>query len=64
MIEYFSLKSLNISNGEIYDIIDGDSLIIIFKLFENLYKFRCRLVNINVPELNSTNENEQLKLLL
>lgn len=49
--------------GKIVDVYDGDSVKIVFLLFENdplkLYKWTCRLINVDTPEIRTKNLSEK-----
>ena len=54
----FSLKNYHVK-GRVTGVYDGDSVTIIFPLFNNVYKWKCRLLGIDTPELRSRNELEK-----
>lgn len=49
--------------GKVVDVYDGDSVKIVFSLFENdplkLYKWTCRLINVDTPEIKTKNSSEK-----
>jgi micrococcal nuclease len=51
--EMFSLKGI-ITLAKVVEVIDGDTVKIVFKYNGNFYRWSCRLNNINTPELKST----------
>lgn len=56
----FTLNGTSLS-GRLVDIIDGDSLIIILKVFGNYYKYNVRIMGIDTCEIKSKNqENKRL----
>lgn len=59
-IDFFSLKGLE-SNARLYDVIDGDTIIVIFKYGSEFAKFRVRLAAINSEELNPKQGSEEQK---
>jgi len=50
--------------GKIVEMYDGDTCKIAFYIFDNLYKFNCRLAGIDTPEMkpkmNSNNRDEEM----
>lgn len=54
----FSLKNYKVK-GRVTKVYDGDSITLIFPLFESVYKWKCRLLGIDTPELRSHNETEK-----
>jgi len=66
-IDNTSLFSLNGSSviAKIIDVYDGDSITVIFKLFGNYYKWKCRIMHIDTPEIKQKikprNEEETIK---
>ena len=53
----FSLSNYHVKvKGRVAGGYDGDSVTIIFSLFNNVYKWKCRLSGIDTPELRSHNE--------
>ena len=62
-----SVKEFTLAGKEciakIVDVYDGDSVKIVFPLFENdplkLYKWTCRLINIDTPEIRTKNLSEK-----
>lgn len=49
--------------GKVVDVYDGDTVKIVFSLSENepnrLYKWNCRLINVDTPELRTKNLKEK-----
>ena len=61
-IKVFSLKDKELE-AYVYSIYDGDTITAIFPFpgTQNNYKWKCRLSNINTPEIRSKNEEEKIK---
>lgn len=58
----FTLNGTSLT-GRLVDIIDGDSLVIILKVFGNYYKYNVRIMGIDTCEIKSKNqENKRLAL--
>lgn len=55
-IEKFTLKNI-IIDSKVVEIYDGDSVKVIFKLFDKkIFKWNCRLNGINTPEFKTSNK--------
>lgn len=57
-IKEFSLNGM-ICDAKVVKVYDGDTITLIFKLFDNYYKWSCRLDGIDTPELKSKNTDEK-----
>ena len=57
-IKKFSLNSY-ICDAKIIKVYDGDTVTAIFEYKNELYKWSCRLLGIDTPEIKSKNENEK-----
>ena len=51
----FSLNGIS-TYGRLVDIYDGDTVKIIIKLFNEYFKFTCRLIKINAPEIKDNHD--------
>lgn len=62
--ELFSLNGQTII-AKIIDVYDGDTVTVIFKVFGKYYKWKCRIMHIDTPEIKKkvkpTNEEEKIK---
>jgi endonuclease YncB( thermonuclease family) len=58
-----SIKELSfkdqIITGKVVSVYDGDTIKVVFPLHNVLYKWNCRLIKIDTPELRTKNENEK-----
>ena len=54
----FSLNGLE-CNAKIVSCYDGDTVHALLEVFGTIHKFRCRLANIDTPEIRTKNENEK-----
>lgn len=54
----FSLKGL-ITNGKVVSVYDGDTCKIVFPFENKLYKWNCRLMGIDTPEMKTKDEKEK-----
>jgi endonuclease YncB( thermonuclease family) len=61
-IKSFSFEE-RICNGKVVDVYDGDTVKIVFPLTdkepERLYKWNCRLINVDTPEIRTKNLKEK-----
>jgi len=57
-IKPFTLDGLKIK-GKVVKVYDGDSVHIVFPVFNKMYKWTCRISRIDTPELRSKNEKEK-----
>ena len=52
-----------ICKAKVVDVYDGDTIKIVFPLIENdentLYKWNCRLINVDTPEIRTRNIKEK-----
>lgn len=50
--------------GKVVDVYDGDTVKIVFPLTDNeperLYKWNCRLINVDTPEIRTKNQKEKV----
>lgn len=49
-IKLFSLEN-KCFNAKVVSIYDGDTVKVVFKIFGEFFKFNCRLINIDTPEI-------------
>ena len=54
---FYSLNGKTL-NGKIVYVYDGDTLHIVFNIDNKFCKFNCRLINIDSPEIRTTNKKE------
>ena len=63
-VELFSLNGNHI-NAKIIDVYDGDTITVIFKLFDKYYKWKCRIMHVDTPEIKKmvkeVTEEEKIK---
>jgi len=45
--------------AKIVSVYDGDTIKVVFPLNNTLYKWNCRLLHVDTPELRTRNENEK-----
>ena len=57
-VELFSLEG-ETHEGKVVNVYDGDTVKIVMKLFEKLYKFNCRIEGVDTPELRTRNPKEK-----
>lgn len=57
-INLFSLENKEFT-GKVVSIYDGDTVKIVFKLFNTYYKWNCRINNVDTPEIRSKCELEK-----
>lgn len=57
-VKHFSLKDM-ILDAKVASVYDGDTITIICKVFDNFYKWNCRLDGIDTPEMKSKNADEK-----
>ena len=62
-IKLFSLENKEFT-GKVVSIYDGDTVKIIFKLFNTYYKWNCRINNVDTPEIRSKCELEKKMLFM
>lgn len=55
----FSLENQEF-DAKVVKVYDGDTITVAFKYFGKYYKFNCRLLGIDTPELKSKNEHEKM----
>jgi endonuclease YncB( thermonuclease family) len=56
--EFMTLKG-NIYNAKIVYIYDGDTLHVVFKEFDKFYRWNCRIMGVDTPELRTKNLKEK-----
>jgi micrococcal nuclease len=56
--KFLTLKD-NIYNAKIVYIYDGDTMHVVFKVFDTFYKWNCRIMGVDTPELRSKNIKEK-----
>lgn len=56
--ELMSLKG-NIYNAKIVYIYDGDTMHVVFKEFDKFYRWNCRIMGVDTPELRTKNTKEK-----
>lgn len=56
--EFMTLKG-NIYNAKIVYIYDGDTLHVVFKEFDKFYRWNCRIMRVDTPELRTKNLKEK-----
>ena len=49
----------NIYNAKIVYIYDGDTLHVVFKEFDKFYRWNCRIMRVDTPELRTKNLKEK-----
>lgn len=48
-----------IKQAKVVDVYDGDTIKIVFTFSNKLYKFNCRIVGVDTPELRTKNKDEK-----
>ena len=56
--EYMTLKG-NKYMAKIVYIYDGDTMHVVFKEFDQYYRWNCRIMGVDTPELRTKNEKEK-----
>jgi endonuclease YncB( thermonuclease family) len=56
--EFMTLKG-NIYNAKIVYIYDGDTMHVVFKEFNKFYRWNCRIMGVDTPELRTKNLKEK-----
>lgn len=56
----FSLNGIK-TDAKVVHVYDGDTVHVVFKLFDNYYKWVCRIAHVDTPELRTKNEEEKKK---
>jgi len=59
-VEMFSLKGQTVQ-AKVVKVYDGDTIHVVFKLFDSFYKWNCRIAHVDTPELRTKNEEEKKK---
>ncbi len=49
------------TEAKVVHVYDGDTIHIVFKYFDNFYKWNCRISHVDTPELRTKNEEEKRK---
>lgn len=49
------------TEAKVVHVYDGDTVHIVFKYFDNFYKWNCRISHVDTPELRTKNEDEKRK---
>lgn len=57
-VELFSLNGKRFT-AKIVDIYDGDTIQVVFKLFDNYYKWSCRIKHVDTPEIKTKDKIEK-----
>lgn len=45
--------------AKVVDVYDGDTINVVFKLFNNYYKWKCRINNVDTPEIKTNDKIEK-----
>ncbi len=56
----FSLNGLK-TEAKVVKVYDGDTVHVVFYVFDKYYKWICRISNVDTPELRTKNEEEKKK---
>jgi micrococcal nuclease len=48
-----------IKQAKVVDVYDGDTIKIVFTFSNKLYKFNCRIIGVDTPELRTKNKDEK-----
>ena len=63
-VQLFSLNDKHFT-AKIIDVYDGDTITVIFKMFGKYYKWKCRIMHVDTPEIKKmvkpSNEEEKSK---
>lgn len=57
-VESFSLKGQKL-RAKVVKVYDGDTIHVVFKHFNQFYKWNCRIAHVDTPELRTKNEEEK-----
>lgn len=57
-ISKFSLNGLSYI-AKVVKVYDGDTITVVFKFNDAFFKWNCRLIGIDTPELKTTNKSEK-----
>ncbi len=49
------------TEAKVVHVYDGDTVHLVFKYFDNYYKWNCRISHVDTPELRTKNEDEKRK---
>lgn len=49
------------TDAKIVYVYDGDTVHIVFKYFNEYYKWNCRIAHVDTPELRTKNQDEKIK---
>ena len=49
----------DIKQAKVVDVYDGDTIKIVFTVSNKLYKFNCRIIGVDTPELRTKNKKEK-----
>ena len=58
----FTLDGMEI-DGKVTSVYDGDTVHIVFPVFNDLYRWNCRISGVDTPEIRTKNQNEKVKAL-
>jgi endonuclease YncB( thermonuclease family) len=56
----FSLDGMNFQ-AKIVDVHDGDTVKVVFKVFDKYYKWNCRIAHVDTPELRTDDPAEKAR---
>jgi micrococcal nuclease len=56
----FSLNGFK-TDAKVVKVYDGDTVHVVFFIFDKYYKWICRILNVDTPELRTKNEEEKKK---
>ena len=56
--DYFTLEG-KIFSGKVVKVYDGDTIHIVFPYFNKMYKWSCRLIGIDTPEIRTSDSDEK-----
>ena len=62
IVKPFSLKDM-ILDAKVASVYDGDTITVVFKLFDSYYKWNCRLDGIDTPEIKTKNMDEKARAI-
>lgn len=57
-VPFFTLKGLK-TEAKVVHVYDGDTIHVVFNLFDKYYKWVGRIAHVDTPELRTKNENEK-----
>ncbi len=57
-VPYFTLKG-HVTEAKVVRVYDGDTIHVVFRYFDQYYKWNCRIAHVDTPELRTKNTEEK-----